>query len=108
MQIQLNTDNIIDGTERLQAHVERIVEKSLGRFDERITRLEVHLNDVNGPKESDDDHRCAIEARLRGLQPITVTHTADTLDQALQGATRKLERVLDSTLGKKLDQQRGR
>ena len=44
--------------------------------------------------------RDALEARLAGLQPISVSHNAETLDQALDGAAKKLQRSLDSTLGK--------
>lgn len=100
MQIQVNTDNRVAGSDELALKVEAVVGSALGRFGDRITRVEVHLNDVNGPKRGDDDNRCMMEARLAGLQPISVTHEAATLDQALEGAARKLERSLESTLGK--------
>jgi ribosome-associated translation inhibitor RaiA len=100
MQVQVNTDNSVSGSEALTRHVEGAVENSLGRFGDRITRVEVHLSDVNGPKGGNDDHRCMMEARLGGLQPISVSHAAATLEQALDGAAQKLQRSLDSTLGK--------
>jgi len=100
MQIQVNTDKNIAGSEELQQQVEGVVEGHLGRFGDRITRVEVHLNDVNGDKSGDDDNRCVMEARLAGMQPITATHQADTLEQALDGAARKVQRVLDTTLEK--------
>jgi len=100
MQIQVNTDKNIAGSEDLQQQVEGVVEGHLSRFGDRITRVEVHLNDVNGDKPGDDDNRCVMEARLAGLQPISATHQADTLEQALDGATRKLQRLLDTTLEK--------
>ncbi|HEV2293941.1 MAG TPA: HPF/RaiA family ribosome-associated protein [Tepidisphaeraceae bacterium] len=100
MQVQVNTDNNISGSEGLTREVEDVVENTLGRFADRITRVEVHLNDVNADKPGDNDHRCMMEARLAGLQPIVVTHQAATLDQALDGAAKKLQRSLDSTLGK--------
>ena len=100
MQIQVNTGNNITGSEALTRQVEGVVENALGRFGDRITRVEVHLNDVNGPKQGDDDNRCQMEARLDGLQPISVSEQAATLDQALTGAAKKLQRSLDSTLGR--------
>ena len=103
MQIQVNTGNNITGSEALTRQVEGVVEGALGRFGGRVTRVEVHLNDVNGPKGGDDDHRCQMEARLDGLQPVSVTEQAATLDQALSGAAKKLQRTLDSTLGKLRD-----
>ena len=107
MQVQVNTDNNVAGSEELQRQVEQVVEGALGRFGERVTRVEVHLSDVNADKPGDADHRCMIEARLGGMQPLTATHQAATLEQALGGAASKLQRVLDSTLGK-LDDQQGR
>ena len=101
MQVQVNTDNTVEGSEGLARHVEDVVQNTLGRFGDRITRLEVHLNDVNGKKAGDDDHRCQMEARLAGLQPISVSHRADTLDQAIDGAAKKLQRVLDTTVAKR-------
>ena len=100
MQIQVNTDKNIAGSEDLQQQVEGVVEGHLSRFGDRITRVEVHLNDVNGDKPGDDDNRCVIEARLAGMQPISATHQADTLEQALDGAARKLQRLLDTALEK--------
>ena len=100
MQIQVNTNDSVKGSEALSRRVEGAVGNALGRFGDRITRVEVHLNDVNAQKEGDRDNRCMMEARLTGLQPISVTHHADTLDQAIDGAAKKLQRSLDSTLGK--------
>ena len=100
MQIQVNTGNNITGSDGLTRQVEDVVRDALVRFDERITRLEVHLNDVNAAKPGDNDHRCQIEARLAGLQPVSASDQAATLDQALAGAAKKLQRVLETTLGK--------
>jgi hypothetical protein len=45
-----------------------------------------------------------MEARLEGRQPIAVTHQAATLDQAVDGASDKLNRLIESTLGRLRDQ----
>jgi hypothetical protein len=100
MQIQTNTNSSIEGREELAQQTETILKSTLGRFSDRITRVEAHLSDVNSHKPGEDDKRCLLEARLKGLQPIAVSHQAGTLPQAIRGAADKLKRALDSTLGR--------
>jgi ribosome-associated translation inhibitor RaiA len=103
MQIQVNTDHNIEGREELTARVRGVVEGVLIRVSNHITRVEVHLSDVNGDKSSENDKRCVMEARLEGRQPIAVTHQAATLDQVVDGAADKLSRLIESTLGRLRD-----
>ena len=100
MQIQINTDSHIEGSLRLEAYVKSEIEEGLKRFSDQITRVEVHLSDVNGQKSGEDDKRCVIEARLKGIKPVVVTHQAKTIDLALAGCTEKLKKSLDSTVGR--------
>jgi ribosomal subunit interface protein len=100
MHIEISTDNHIEGHEKLAAHVKEVVEHSLGRFNDRITRVEVHLSDENSDKSGQDDKRCVMEARLKGLHPTAVSCQAASLGQAVDGAVDKLKRSLDSTLGR--------
>jgi ribosome-associated translation inhibitor RaiA len=101
MQIQINTDRNIEGDNALAQQVEAIVRNNLDRFSEHINRVEIHLSDENSDKKYDtDDKRCLLEARLAGLQPISVSDQAATLEQAVGGAVEKLERSLDSTIGR--------
>lgn len=104
MQIQVNTDRNIEGHEALATHVNEVITSTLSRVNDHITRVEVHLSDENGQKSSGDDKRCVIEARLEGRQPIAVTHHAESLHQAIDGAARKLIKSVDSTLGRLHDQ----
>jgi hypothetical protein len=41
-----------------------------------------------------------MEARLGGLDPVAASDQAPTLRQAIDGAAGKLERSIDSTLGR--------
>lgn len=107
MQVQVHTDNHIDGNQALIERVTAEVEDSLERFAEQITRVEVHLNDTNSHKGGSDDKRCLMEARLAGHQPIAASHNAESLDEAISGAAEKLVHVLDHTLGK-LGNKKGR
>jgi len=105
MQIQINTDHNIEGHQKLAAQVSGIVKKTLRRLSNHITRVDVHLSDVNSNKKDGyDDMRCMIEVRLKGRQPIAVTHHAATLHQAVNGAADKLTKLIESTLGRMRDQ----
>ena len=100
MQVQVNTGHNIEGSERFDEYVRASVEASLGRFGEQITRVEVHFRDDNAEKSNGDDKRCVLEARPAGMQPVVVTHVAATLDDAIDGAVERLERLLDGTFSK--------
>ncbi len=78
-----------------------MIQGTLDRFSDRLTRVEVHVGDVNSNKKTGiADIRCMLEARLAGLQPIAVSHHAATVDRAVAGAADQLSRSLDSTLGR--------
>jgi ribosome-associated translation inhibitor RaiA len=100
MQIQVNCDNHIESSIRLEEWVRTTIESTLERYEEDLTRVEVHLGDENGDKPGPHDMRCQIEARPKGHQPISVTHKADTLDQAIDGAAVKLDHALEHLFGK--------
>jgi ribosome-associated translation inhibitor RaiA len=100
MRIQINTDRNIEGNEALAARASGTVEDALSRISGHITRVEVHLSDDNGGKSGQDDKRCVMEARLQGRQPVAVTHLAQTMDQAVNGAVGKLQRKIESALGR--------
>ncbi len=106
MQVQFNTDESVDGHSELALHAETVVRKVLDRFSEHVTRIEIHVSDVNGDKAGDNDKRCLIEARVAGLQPLAVTEQANSVHQAIDGAAQKMRRALDSTLGKLADKKR--
>ena len=50
MQFQLNTDSTIQGDERLAEVAQTIVTGALGHLTSRLTRVEVHIVDVNAAK----------------------------------------------------------
>ena len=100
MQIQVNTDKNIEGSARMSAYFNDTLHDALDRFADQVTRIEVHLSDENAQKEGGDDKRCLLEARLKGLKPIVVSHNAENLDFAVSGAIDKLVKSLESTIGK--------
>jgi hypothetical protein len=100
MQFQLNTDANIQGDERLAEVAETLVTAGLGHMIGRLSRVEVHLADVNGAKGGGDDIRCTLEARPEGMQPQTVTHSDANVEAALRGASKKIRALLESEFGK--------
>ena len=100
MLIQINTDKNIQGGEQLNNHFSGVLENSLDRFVDHVTRIEVHLSDENSQKEGPSDKRCMLEARVKGLQPIAVTHKAESLDLAVSGAADKMKNALETTIAK--------
>src|SRR5690606_35968063 len=71
------------------------------------TRVTLHITDENGEKAGAQDKRCQIEARARGLQPISVTHKSDTIRIAVDCALDKLHAALTSPPGKLRDRRAG-
>lgn len=100
MQIQLNSDKHMDRSPGLQEHVERVLAQELKHLAERVTRIEVHFNDESGGKTGDNDKRCQLEARVAGMQPISVEHRASSIHLALNGAAEQLARALQTSQGK--------
>ena len=94
------SDKHIDSDKRTQDWVTATVEVTLERHLEDLTRVEVHLSDENGGKSGPKDKRCKMEARPKGHQPILVSHDADSLTQAVEGAAQKLEHALEHLFGK--------
>jgi len=101
MFIEINTDNHIEGKERMKAYFETVLSEALKRFDDKIVHLEVQLGDENSStKTGGDDKRCMLEARVAGLKNVAVSNHADTIDKAVAGAISKLKHALEHALGK--------
>ncbi len=100
MQFQFNSDSSVMGTENVAERIENAVRHKLARFENRLTRLEVHVRDDNARKGGDDDKACMIEARPRGDKPIGVTEHAGDVDTAARKAANTMAQRLERVLGK--------
>lgn len=103
MQVQVNTDDHIQGGESLAQWITDESKSRLSRFQDQVTRLEVFLSDLDAGKSGANDKRCRIEARVTGRQPVTVTDEADKMASAFISAVDKLARALDADLGRAKD-----
>jgi ribosome-associated translation inhibitor RaiA len=100
MQIQINSDHQINPSPGMASRIQALIRDTLDRYSDRITRVEVHLNDQNSVKRGSNDKRCGMEARVAGIGPVDVDHEAETLDLAIDGAMEKLEHALEHKLGR--------
>lgn len=100
MQIQINTDKNVSGSEDLIASSTTLVSEELSRYSQQITRVEVHFSDEDGNKDGLNDKRCMVEARLAGMNPIAVTNQANTHEEAVFGALDKLKTSLKTITGR--------
>ena len=103
MQILVHSDRNLVGGESLRDSVESIVHSELDRFANRITRVEVHVSDSNGPKHGAREKHCVMEAHIGGVRPIAVTNEASTAATAIEGAAQKLARAIEHALGRMRD-----
>jgi ribosome-associated translation inhibitor RaiA len=100
MQVQFNSDSSVMGTENVAGRIEAAVREKLDRFEDRLTRIEIHVRDENGPKHGADDKSCTIEARPAGGRAIGVTEHASDVDTAARKAANTLAQRLDRHFGK--------
>ncbi|QFT78800.1 HPF/RaiA family ribosome-associated protein [Erythrobacter sp. THAF29] len=100
MQFQFNSDSSVMGTENVAERIEAAVRTKLARFEDRLTRVEVHVRDVNGAKHGADDKECTMEARPRGGRPIGVSERASKVDDAARKAANTMAQRLERVLGK--------
>jgi hypothetical protein len=103
MQVRVDVDDHIDGSEELMVRVEGVVEGSLDRFQGRIARVDVHLGQLGRSGISHHHLCCRMEAYAGALTPIVVSHESITLTEAIHAAAVKLNRAVALVLG-----QRGR
>ena len=70
MQVQIHTDNHIEGTEAMAQWASSTVKAALERFSGQITRVEVHLSDENaGKKNTAESIQCSMKRVSKGISP---------------------------------------
>lgn len=71
----------------------------LGKFAERIERLTVRFEDINGPRGGVDTV-CRVKVVLSGLDAVVFETRADDAPSAMQKAAAGIERAVRRTLGR--------
>ncbi len=100
MKIQVNTGHNIKGSAELNEFINESFSSTFERYENALTRIEVHLSDENAAKSGPNDKRCLLEARLSNHKPLSVSAESDTIHKAITSARQKLLKSLDKTAGK--------
>lgn len=98
MEIRIDTGKKVHGGDELAQRLAGEFATALARFAGEIDVLQVHVGGETNPGAR--HRRCVLEARPAGHAPVFVTHHAESVLEACQGAVRKLESVLESTYGR--------
>lgn len=99
MQIRVDVDDHIDGSEELMVRVEGVVQGSLDGYQGQVTRVDVHLSRRVPLRHGQHDMCCRMEAHAGGgHHPVAVIHEAMTLTEAIHAASAKLERAVHQAL----------
>src|SRR4051812_8392299 len=96
MQIRVDVDDHIDGSEALMVRVEGVVEGSLDGYQEYVAHVDVRLSRRRIPhRHGQHDMCCRMEAHAGGHPLIiSVSHEAMTLTEAIHAASAKLARAV--------------
>jgi hypothetical protein len=101
MKIQVNSDKTIDVDADLTRFVKEKSTSALDRFAKELTRVEIHLSDIDNKKTGPADKRCLIEVRPVGDRPLVASAIAKTTDAGVDAALGKMKRLLTTYFGKK-------
>jgi hypothetical protein len=101
MKIQVNSDKTIAVDAGLIRSVEGEVRRLLGRFAIRLTRVEIHLSDIDNSKRGQADKRCLVEVRPTGAQPLSASAQAATMASSVSHALGKMQRSLTTFYGRR-------
>lgn len=99
MLIQVNSNGLSEEAGGVSA-IEEEVRRRLSRFENRLSRIEVHFEDVNADRGGPCDKRCLIELRPQGAAPIAVSDCSGRVGPSIAGATAKAIAALDSHFGR--------
>jgi len=92
-------------TEALEEHVRRRLFFSMARGTSHISRVDVSLSDLNGPRGG-IDKRCLVKVRLDGLQSVVVEDVQSDLYRAIDRAAGRAGRMVMRRLAQRSDSRR--
>ena len=99
MQFQFNSDSRTPGHLDVAEQIEALVRGKLHHVADRLSRVEVHVGHVNGPRNH-DEIRCAVELRPLGMRPISAANEASSIEAAVSSATDKALTAYSRQVGK--------
>ena len=105
MQIQVHTNDNIQGGESLIRWAQDEAAAKLARFREHVTRVELFLSDVDAGKSGGDAKRGVIKARPAAPQPGAAAAEPAKVADAVAAALDKLVRSLGDDITRAKDRQ---
>jgi len=104
MMLELHSTGI-DVNPSTRDYIERRLEFALGRFRHQIERVNVRLEDVNGPRGG-VDQRCQIRVSLTGRRPLVLAEGLESeirvsVDQAFDRISRAVARRTDRSMARR-------
>ena len=87
--------------------IQHRLQRALGRFANRVRRVRVCLNDVNGPRGG-IDKRCRMRVDLFPRGAVVVEAVGAAFEQALFGAAERVVRRVRAVIERKRDAHRRR
>ena len=100
MQVHINPGTAAHVSKALSDFLQEELGKVEKRFGDSVTRLEAYYADVNGPKGGADNKQCRLEARPKGMDPLTAEARSESAYDATKEAVDRLEKVLDKHFGR--------
>lgn len=73
---------------------------ALRRFERRVVRADVRLEDVTGPRKETVDKRCAIDVRLRPRGRVMIEELGDDVEAVLSVALDRLKLSVAREVGR--------
>lgn len=101
MQVQINSSGGLKVSAEDRAAAVAVLNDQLGRFDEFLRRIEVHLHPLDPNGNTGREVECGMEARFAGKRPLKVHHADRSVEQAVARAARKMRTQLDRRFARK-------
>ena len=94
-------------TDELSSHSTDQIRTALGRFADRLRRVEITLLDVNGPRGG-IDKECKIMVVLEGVGTLVIRERSDSAFAAISNAADRCRQAVSRTLDRVQYARRGR
>lgn len=100
MTVQINYGDV-ESSDSLSQYTNDKLTSALSAYQDRVTRVEVHLRDDKQGRTGPDDLRCMMEVRLAGDNPFSVEARGEDMYVVVNDAAGKLKRAVAKHVGRK-------
>jgi Ni,Fe-hydrogenase I large subunit len=101
MFLEFNRDNQVSDGEASQEQIEEIVNRRLGRLENKVTSAEIHIAHVKESRTNNPEYRCSIEVRPENLGPVAASAEGVGVEAVVRSACDKVLHAYDKVIGKR-------